>query len=223
MARAVIAAFDLDGTLLRGQSGTLVLGYLVRRRFVTAKTAVLATWWGIRYKLHLPLRQNEVRERIFKDLSHLSAERVEQIMHDFHRDVMVPRYRPDGLAELRRHEEAGEHVALISATFDQIAQAAREYLGCDVALATVMRRDGEGRYTGEVDGATTAGPEKVVRIRTWADGRFGADGWELAYAYGDHHSDIPMLEAATTCYAVNPGPTLRREAERRGWQVLEWN
>ncbi len=223
MARAVIAAFDLDGTLLRGQSGTLVLGYLVRRRLVSAKTAVLATWWGIRYKLHLPLRQNEVRERIFKDLARFSAEQVEDIMRDFHAKVMVPRYRPDGIAELRRHEEAGDHVALISATFDQIAQAARVYLDCDVALATVMRRDAAGRFTGEVEGATTAGPEKVARIRAWADESFGPGGWELAYAYGDHHSDIPMLEAATTCYAVNPGPTLRREAERRSWQVLEWN
>ncbi len=222
MARAVIAAFDLDGTLLKGQSGTLVLGYLMRRRFITARTAALAAWWGIRYKLHLPLRQNEVRERIFKDLSCFSAERVEQIMHDFHREVMVPRYRPDGVAALRRHEEAGEHVALISATFDQIAQAAREYLDCDVALATVMELDETGRYTGEVEGDTTAGSEKVARIRAWADGCFGAGGWELAYAYGDHHSDIPMLEAATTCYAVNPGPTLRREAERRSWKVLVW-
>lgn len=222
MARASIAAFDLDGTLLKGQSGTLVLKYLARRRLVSPKTTMLATWWGIRYKLHLPFRQNEVRERIFKDLSCYSAERVQQIMEDFHRDVMIPRYRADGIAELRRHEEDGDHVVIISATFDQIAQAACDYLDCDAALATLMERDAEGHFTGEVDGATTAGPEKVRRIRAWADECFGADGWELAYAYGDHHSDIPMLEAATTCYAVNPGPTLRREAERRSWKVLEW-
>lgn len=222
MVRASIAAFDLDGTLLKGQSGTLVLKYLARRRLVSPKTALLATWWGIRYKLHLPFRQNEVRERIFKDLSCYTAERVREIMEDFHRDVMVPRYRAEGVAELRRREEAGDHVIIISATFDQIAQAARSYLECDAALATLMRRDAAGRFTGEVDGATTAGPEKVRRIRAWADERFGPDGWELVAAYGDHHSDVPMLEAATTCYAVNPGPTLRREAERRSWKVLAW-
>lgn len=222
MARASIAAFDLDGTLLKGQSGTLVLKYLARRRLVSGKTALLATWWGIRYKLHLPFRQNEVRERIFKDLSRFSAERVQQIMDDFHREVMVPRYRADGVAELRRREEAGDHVVLISATFDQIAQAACGYLDCDAALATIMEQDASGRFTGGVDGATTAGPEKVRRIRAWADESFGPDGWELARAYGDHHSDVPMLEAATVCFAVNPGPTLRREAERRGWEVLEW-
>lgn len=222
MARAAIAAFDLDGTLLDGQSGTLILWYLMRRGFLRFSTCAACAWWGIRYKLHLPFRQNEVRERIFADLHGMAPDDVCRVMREFHDEVMVPRYRRDGVAELRRHEQAGEHVALISATFDEVAQAAAAYLGCDVALATVMRRDADGRFTGEVEGEVTAGPEKVRRIRSWADAAFGADGWELACAYGDHHTDLPMLEAAARCYAVNPGPTLRREAERRGWPVLSW-
>ena len=223
MARAAIAAFDLDGTLLDGQSGTLILGYLARRRLVSPKTTLLCSWWGVRYKLHLPFRQNEVRERIFRDLDRLSAGEIDRIMHEFHREVMVPRYRREGLEVLRSHREAGEHVALISATFNQVAQAAAEYLGADVALATVMERNAAGHFTGQVAGAVTAGPEKVVRIRAWADKRFGRDGWELVSAYGDHYTDLPLLEAARSCCAVNPGPTLRREAERRGWPVLDWS
>lgn len=222
MARAAIAAFDLDGTLLDGQSGTLILWYLMRRGFLRFSTCAACAWWGIRYKLHLPFRQNEVRERIFADLHGMAPDDVCRVMREFHDEVMVPRYRCDGVAELRRHEQAGEHVALISATFDEVAQAAAAYLGCDVALATVMRRDADSRFTGEVEGEVTAGPEKVRRIRAWADETFGADGWELACAYGDHHTDLPLLEAAERCYAVNPGPTLRREAERRGWPVLKW-
>lgn len=223
MARALIAAFDLDGTLLDGQSGTLILGYLARRRLVTPKTTLMSGWWGVRYKLHLPLRQNEVRERIFGDLGELPPEQVDQIMRDFHCEVMVPRYRREGLETLRRCGADGLHTVLISATFDQVAQEAARYLGCDAALATVMERDAEGHYTGEVAGEVTAGPEKAARIRAWADAAFGRDGWEVARAYGDHYSDLPMLELARECYAVNPGPTLRREAARRDWPVLSWN
>lgn len=222
MAQAVIAAFDLDGTLLRGQSGTLVVGYLWRHGLISFKTAAACAWWGVRYKLHLPLRQNEVRERIYRDLDHLSPQQIHDVMEDFHNRVLVPRYRAAGIDELRRHEEAGEHVALVSATFNQIAQAAVEYLGCDVALATLMERDADGHFTGQVDGEVTEGPEKVSRITAWADETFGSGGWSLVYAYGDHYSDLPLLEAATHGYAVNPGPTLRYEAERRGWPILEW-
>lgn len=227
MARAAIAAFDLDGTLLRGQSGTLILKYLVRKRLVTPRTFFRCTWWGIRYKLHLyklhlPFRQNEVRETIFSDLRRFSAEEIHQIMEDFHNEVMTPRYKPAGLDELRRHIDAGEHVVLISATFDQVAQVAREHLGCEAALATRMERDGEGHFTGFVEGDTTEGPEKVRRIRLWADETFGEGGWELVHAFGDHHSDLPMLELALHPHAVDPGPTLRREAREREWEILEW-
>ena len=71
MEQAVIAAFDLDGTLLRGQSGTLIVNYLWRRHLISLGTALACAWWGVRYKLHLPLRQNEVRERIYRALDHL--------------------------------------------------------------------------------------------------------------------------------------------------------
>jgi len=222
MARAQITAFDLDGTLLNGQSGTLILKYLTRRGLVKPRTFLAATWWGIRYKLHLPLRQNEVREGIFRDLAGLSTQQIDQIMQEFHDDVMVPRYREAGVAELRRRVKAGEHVVMISATFDHVAQAARAYLGCEAALATFMEQDEQGNYTGLVQGEVTAGPEKVRRIEAWANEAFGEGGWEIVAAYSDHYSDLPMLELATWPHAVNPGPTLRREAERREWPILDW-
>ena len=222
MARAQITAFDLDGTLLDGQSGSLILKYLTRRGFIKPRTFLAAVWWGIRYKLHLPLRQAEPRELIFGDLRHLTPQQIDQLMQEFHDDVMVPRYRKAGIEVLRRHVEAGKHVALISATFDQVAQASRRYLGCEVALATFMERDAQGNYTGRVQGEVTAGDEKVVRLRAWANETFGADGWEVVSAYSDHYTDLTMLELATWPNAVNPGPTLRREADRREWPILDW-
>lgn len=219
---ARIAVFDLDGTLLDGQSGTLVLRYLLQHRLISGKAGSKAAWWGIRYKLHLPYRQSEVREIIFEELRTLPPDRVCAIMHDFHEEVMVPLYRADGVAELRRRREAGEFVIIVSATFDAIAQAARAYLGADAALATLMERDETGRYTGRVLGEVTAGPEKVRRVRAFADERFGVRRWRVVRAYGDHYTDLPLLEMAEQCFAVDPGPTLRREAERRAWPQLMW-
>ncbi|MBS5449941.1 MAG: haloacid dehalogenase-like hydrolase [Coriobacteriia bacterium] len=217
-----IAVFDLDGTLLDGQSGTLVLRYLLRHRLLSGKAGSKAAWWGVRYKLHLPYRQSEVREIIFEELRTLPSERIGQIMRDFHNEVMVPLYRKDGIAELRRRREAGEFTIIVSATFNAIAQAACAYLGADAALATLMERDEEGHFTGRVQGEVTAGPEKVRRVQAFADERFGEGAWEVVRAYGDHYTDLPLLEMARSCFAVDPGPTLRREAERRGWPQLMW-
>lgn len=217
-----IAAFDLDGTLLDGQSGTLVVRYLIARGMLPKAAVAACTWWGVRYKLHLPHRQAEVREIIFRSLRDMDPDRVASVMREFHAAVMVPRYRAAGIRELRRMAEQGMHTVIVSATFDAIAQESRSYVGADCALATLMQRGPDGRYTGYVDGRVTEGGEKLRRMNAYADGKFGPGGWVLARAYGDHYTDVALLEQAQERFVVDPGPTMRREAERRGWPQLEW-
>ena len=199
------------------------MNYLWRRHLISLGTALACAWWGVRYKLHLPLRQNEVRERIYRALDHLSTRQIHDIMEDFHTRVMVPRYRPAGIAELRRYEEEGVHVALVSATFNQIAQAAMEYLGCDVALATVMERDAQGHFTGAVDGEVTEGPREggahrgLGRRCLWCGGLvFG-----LRLRRPLQRRAPAQRRRARVCREPR-GATLKREAERRGWPILEW-
>ncbi|MBR2835102.1 MAG: haloacid dehalogenase-like hydrolase [Coriobacteriales bacterium] len=222
MTMAAVTAFDLDGTLLDGQSGWLIVRYLSKHDYISKKTTALCAWWGVRYKLHLPLRQDEVREHIFKDLGRFGPEQVHDIMEAFHNEVIAPRYKKRGIQELKSRIEAGEHVILISATFDELAQIARAYLGCEAALATRMEMTPDGRFTGRVLGETCEGGEKVLRINAWADSCFGKNAWSLVRAYGDHHSDIPMLESAKQAFAVDPGTMLKHEAAQRNWPVLEW-
>jgi len=90
------------------------------------------------------------------------------------------------------------------------------------AIATRMRVDFQGNYTDEVEGEPIEGPEKVVVLRRLCDELFGADGWELAWAYGDHHSDRAMLAAAKSAYAVTPDRPLTRTANAQGYDILEW-
>ncbi|WP_417049250.1 HAD family hydrolase, partial [Ellagibacter isourolithinifaciens] len=80
----------------------------------------------------------------------------------------------------------------------------------------------DGCYTREVDGKPVEGAEKLVAIKQWCDAKFGEDNWELAYAYGDHHSDRLMLDAAEHAFAVNPDHPLSRSAKAKNWNVLEW-
>lgn len=217
-----IAAFDLDGTLIDGQSGTLVVRYLISHHVLSARAVAACFWWGVRYKLHLPHRQAEVREIIFRNFRTMDPADVAAIMANFHAQEMIPRYRPAGLQELKRAAELGMHTVIVSATFDHIAQESRAYVGADAALATIMQRGRDGHYTGFVDGLVTEGDEKLRRLRAYADERFGPGGWTLARAYGDHYTDVALLEQAQERFVVDPGPTMRKEAQRRGWPELTW-
>ena len=73
-------------------------------------------------------------------------------------------------------------------------------------------------YDGK-QGATLA---KVMQTLVRYGELFGADGWELAWAYGDHHSDRAMLAAAKSAYAVTPDRPLTRTANAQGYDILDW-
>ena len=59
-----IAVFDFDGTVISGQSGLLFSAYLLRRHLSSIARTLKLVWWGARYKLHLPQRQEEARELV---------------------------------------------------------------------------------------------------------------------------------------------------------------
>ncbi len=220
--KARLAVFDFDGTSIDGQSGALFSVYLWRHGLMSVPRALALSWWGLRYKLHLPQSQDEARELVFGALEDLGHRDIDKIMHEFHESVLKDRYRPEALAEVAKRRKEGCVTLLVSATFAPIAADAAKTLGADDYIATGMECDADGNYTGRVAGTVVQGPEKVVAVTRWADAHLGKGAWTLAYAYGDHHTDATLLSAAAKCYAVCPGETLRKLARQHGWEVLEW-
>ena len=217
-----VAVFDYDGTVIDGQSGWLISLYLYKRGFVSLWRATRLVWWGLRYKLHLPHREEEARELVLGAVSHMSADEVDQIMRDFHDEVLIPLYREQAVEEIRRRNAEGCATLLLSATFQQIADRAADYLSMTGAVATQLERDENGNYTGHVSGDVVEGDEKPIAACRWADERYGKGNWRLAYAYGDHRSDAKLLDLADEAFAVCPKKTLKPLAKRGGWTVLDW-
>lgn len=217
-----IAVFDFDGTVISGQSGLLFSAYLLRRHLSSVSRTLKLMWWGVRYKLHLPQRQEEARELVVGALTQYSIEFANAVMHDFHREVVEGMYRSQALEEVRRRQAEGCCVLLVSATFEPIAELAAKKLGVDAFLATKMQVGADGHYTSKVDGPVIEGAQKLVSATEWCNQHYGKGNWELAYAYGDHYSDATLLSAAQTPCAVCPGPTLTRLASKRGWTILNW-
>ena len=117
-----VAVFDFDGTSIDGQSGSLFTRYLFSHGMMSPARLARLAWWGIRYKLHLPFRQDEAREVVFCALRGRTSEDVDALMTRFHDEVLAPLYRPQALAEVARCHERGLLVLLVSATFEPIAE-----------------------------------------------------------------------------------------------------
>ena len=87
-------------------------------------------------------------------------------------------------------------------------------------IGTRYEVDGDGRFTGRLDGPFVYGPGKVEAMQRFAE-LHGID-LESSYAYSDSLSDLPMLRAVGSPVAVNPDPPLAEIAKAEGWQIMRF-
>lgn len=217
-----IAVFDFDGSCISGNSPVLLVRYLLKKGQVRTSVLLRILTWGIAYKLHLPQNEAWVRSLVFSSFDGMPEEEADAEMYKFYDEWIVPRIRPKALQVMREHIAAGRDIWIVSATFDPIIVRAKRDIPYDHHVATDMKLDEHGCYTREVKGKPVEGAEKLRQIKEHADQIYGKDSWKLAYAYGDHYSDAPLLAASEHPAAVTPGPTLQHHAEKEGWQVLDW-
>lgn len=219
-----IAAFDFDGTCINGSSPKRLVSVLTKRKRINCYKLLRIALWGLAYKFNLPNKDAEgVRERVFSAFAGHSAVAVNRFLCDFYHDKVEPNYRMEADAEMVAHLEAGHVVVVVSASFEPIVASAMVEHPIQYALGSRMKIDSHGAYTDEVEGLPTEGADKLFALRKFADEMFGAGSWKLGFAYGDHYSDLTLLEAAEHPYAVTPDQKLARYARQHGWNIVEWD
>jgi HAD superfamily hydrolase (TIGR01490 family) len=112
------------------------------------------------------------------------------------------------------HRRNGDYVALVSgSSIDILSPLAREFR-VNSLLATRQLAT-EDVFTGETERPIMIGAGKRQAIETLAS----ACNLQLnrSYAYGDHVTDLPMLEAVGNPIVVGNDRALRKIANARGW------
>jgi HAD superfamily hydrolase (TIGR01490 family) len=222
MAKVRVAAFDLDGTVLDGESPFILTKRLFRDRTLKVPTAARMGIWGLKYRLHLPQREALPRELLFSSLMDKPVEIIDDLIMDVYRARVSQRIRPGARREIANLKEAGLVPILASASFKPMTTAIVEELGFAGEVSTVME-ERDGHYTAQVEGEPVQGNEKLRRLREYCDKRFGKGKWVLERAYSDHYSDIPLLEAAKEAFLIDPDHKLRKKAKERGWRTVDWD
>lgn len=217
-----LAVFDFDGTSITGNSPVLLVLYLMEKGLLRKRVVSKILLWGFAYKLRLPQNEAWVRGLVFTAFCGRPKEEVDRFLWDFYDEVIESRFRPQADEAMRRHKAEGCDVLVISATFEPIVERAMEKHPFCHQISTRMRVDENGNYTCEVEGEPIEGHQKLVAITEYADNAYGKGNWELAYAYGDHHSDRPLLSAATHSFAVSPDNPLERAAKKGEWEIYQW-
>ena len=212
-----LALFDLDHTLLDGDSDYLWGQFLVEQGIVD----------GDDYEQRIQdffdqyqAGTMDIFEFLSFQLAPLAAHPLDQLeawRARFISEKIEPIILPAARRLIERHRAEGHTPVIITATNRFITAPVAERLGVAHLLATEPEMV-DGRYTGRPAGTPCYRDGKVKRLRAWLDehGESLAGSW----FYSDSHNDLPLLETVDHPVAVDPDDTLRREAARRGWDVI---
>lgn len=217
-----LTLFDLDGTLLPGDSDHGFGEYLVRLGWVEEKAfrrrndAFFADYQAGQLDVHayVEFSTSGWRGRSSAELAALTE--------GYLRDVIRPMLLPPALNLVKRHQDAGDEVVMVTATIDFITRPICQLFGIEHLIATDLDRDVQGRVRGTIRGVPSFREGKVTRVTQWLAerGRTWAD-CERSTFYSDSTNDLPLLEHCSHPVATNPGAALERIANERGWPVLK--
>ena len=212
-----LALFDLDNTLLAGDSDFLWGQYLAEQGLVDG-----AHYARESERFYQDYQAGRLDIRVFLRfaLAPLAAH-PRAVLHawreTFLREKIDPILLPAARALVERHRAAGDVLLLVTATNAFVTAPIAQRFGIPHLIATEPE-EVNGRYTGEVAGVPAFREGKVQRLEMWLD-QTGHDLTGSSF-YSDSHNDIPLLSLVDHPVAVDPDPQLRRQAEGLGWPVI---
>jgi HAD superfamily hydrolase (TIGR01490 family) len=215
-----LALFDLDNTLLAGDSdyewGQFLVdhGVLDREAYEAQNRAYYEQYVAGTLDIH------EYLGFALRPLAEHSALELERWHAEFMRLRIGPMITPAARALVRRHVDADDLCAIVTATNSFVtAPIAREF-GVPHLVATEPETRA-GRFTGRVAGTPCFREGKVRRVDEWLAGRgHKLEAFAESAFYSDSHNDLPLLRRVTRPVAVDPDAALAAEAGRRGWAVI---
>ncbi|MDY0049610.1 MAG: HAD family hydrolase [Halothiobacillaceae bacterium] len=212
-----LAIFDLDNTLLAGDSDYLWGQFLVdtgvvdRDRYEEANRTFYEAYKAGTLDIDAFLRFS------LRPLSEHEPDVLWRWREQFVREKIEPIILPQAQQLVESHRARGHTLLIITATNHFVTEPIAARFGVDELLATrpAMR---DGRYTGDYLGIPTFQEGKVRALHAWL-AQSGCEA-EETWFYSDSRNDIPLLEQVTHPVAVDPDEILAHHAHRQGWPVI---
>lgn len=215
-----LVLFDLDHTLLDGDSDTLWCDFLVDEGVLDR-----ATFAPRNAEMEQAYRAGSVSVADFCNfyvgtLAGRTPGEWQPLRERFLRERIAPRIPAAAHALVREQQAGGAEVGLSTATNRFITELTAAHLGVAHLLATECETGSDGRFTGRTLGAPNMRDGKVVRLKAWLAERGVESGGVRLRFYSDSMNDLPLLEAAHEPVVVDPDERLALLARGRGWPVI---
>ncbi len=211
-----IAVFDLDGTLLKGDSVTLYLDFLEDNKYITHDYRKNEEEHGQNF-LNGTLDIGYFYEFILAPLAGKTVEEVNQLFESYLKDYIKPEIYKEAFLLIQSLKEQGYKIVIASATIDIIVNSiAFKLLNADYVIASKIEVK-DNKITGKILKPYSHQEGKAILLKKMAQ----ENDWDLntSYGWGDTVNDIHLLETVAHPQVVNPKGRMFKEAQLRGWPV----
>lgn len=213
-----LALFDLDNTLIAGDSDHLWGEFLAQHGYVDADAyrrrndAFYAAYQRGELDIGAYL------EFAVEPLTRFSGGELAEMHRHYLVEKIEPIRLPKAEALIDKHRQQGDVLAIVTSTNRFITQPIAQMLGVPNLVATELEIR-EQRYTGRILGEPCYQAGKITHLQRWcADQAFSMTD---SYFYSDSINDLPLLSEVDHPVAVNPDPSLQQHAKTAGWAMLD--
>lgn len=216
----MLAIFDLDETLIAGDSSHLFAHYLVDQGVVRDPDFLQA---NARFMADYAAGCLNLADYMTHNLAPLqgwSEEAVAALTGRFVSDIIAPRVLPGARTLIDAHRQAGHGLLIISATGEHLVLPIARHLGIPDALGVEVLWE-DGHLSGAIGTRTPFREGKIRALQHWLEQpESDRKAWREWTFYSDSRNDLPLLQHVHRPVAVNPDATLQAHAQAQGWPVL---
>jgi HAD superfamily hydrolase (TIGR01490 family) len=218
-ALSIGAFFDFDQTLLDCESSRLGFKYLWERRLISIGFLAKVMIANFFYKRHW-MSDETIAAIMLKFYRHKRLEEFQQGAATFYREHLKPHLAPNLLEKVEQHHRDGHVLVLISGSIRYLLEPVAGDLGFHHLLCTDLEVGSDGLLTGRAKGPLCLdGTKRILAEKLAKEANIDLSA---SYAYGNHQSDLPLLQLVGNPSAVEPTEPLKEVALQNNWPVLTY-
>ncbi|OVE81417.1 hypothetical protein BVY03_03725 [bacterium K02(2017)] len=216
----IAAFFDLDKTLIEGNSGWIWAKYEKRLGNISNSQLLRVAFWNILYHLSIIDMETAYSYAVEQYKNCSDKDLFDRTEKWFESDVKHL-YRPQAQAAKLKHEQLGHKIVLLTSSSRYVAGTVAKHFGFKHWIANQFPLDKEGKIIGTFKRPLCYGTGKIHYAKEWA--KKHDVSIENSFFYSDSYSDLPFLKEVGHPKVVTPDPRLKKVAKKMTWPILDWS
>ena len=213
-----IVLFDLDNTLIKGDSDYEWGNYLVENNYVNSESHRKKNDEFFQQYKNGTICPKEFALFSYEFLAKNDYEVLLEIRKNFFNNKILPLILPKALDLVKKHQKNNDIVAIVTSTNSFISKISADFFNIKHLLASEPEIINK-KFTGKMLGDPCYQEGKVLKVKEWIKLNKLYDHKEIWF-YTDSFNDIKLMEFSSNPISVDPDSKLHKVSIDKNWPII---